>query len=199
MKVGRFVTQFGCSAIGVLLLIGATSSHALAQDHSHGLVTQGPQTAEQTKLANELLATVREVTERYKDVSAAGPDYALLFGCVSGGDYGAMGLHFVNMQLVGDGLIDARTPEILLYEPAPNGELRLTGADYLVFAADWNKNHAHAPELNGQLFHFFDAPNRFGLPPFYTLHVWAWKDNPLGTFTNWNPAVSCDGFNGATQ
>ena len=116
--------------------------------------------------------------------------------CVSGGDYGAMGLHFVNMTLVGDGIIDATKPEILLYEPTPNGRLRLTGADYLVLAADWNKDHAHAPELNGQLFHFFDAPNRFGLPPFYTLHVWAWKENPNGTFTNWNPNVSCDGFAG---
>ena len=47
----------------------------------------------------------------------------------------------------------------------------------------------------GQLFHFFESPNRFGLPPFYTLHVWAWKDNPNGTFTNWNPDVSCDAFN----
>jgi hypothetical protein len=51
----------------------------------------------------------------------------------------------------------------------------------------------------GQLLHLFESPNRFGLPAFYTLHVWAWKDNPLGTFTNWNPTVSCDGFNGATQ
>jgi hypothetical protein len=33
-----------------------------------------------------------------------------------------------------------------------------------------------------------------GLDPFYTLHVWAWKDNPNGTFTNWNPNVSCDAF-----
>ena len=39
----------------------------------------------------------------------------------------------------------------------------------------------------GQLFHLFESPNRFGLPAFYTLHVWAWKDNPNGTFTNWNP------------
>ena len=52
------------------------------------------------------------------------------------------------------------------------------------------------PELMGQLFHLFDAPNRFGLPAFYTLHVWAWKDNPNGTFTNWNPNVSCDAFAG---
>ena len=56
--------------------------------------------------------------------------------------------------------------------------------------------HTAPPELMGQLFHLFDSPNRFGLPAFYTLHVWAWKDNPNGTFTNWNPDVSCDGFAG---
>jgi hypothetical protein len=64
-----------------------------------------------------------------------------------------------------------------------------------VLAADWDAKHQGPPELMGQLFHFFESPNRFGLPPFYTLHVWAWKDNPNGTFTNWNPAVSCDAFN----
>ena len=120
----------------------------------------------------------------------------LFFGILA---YGAMGLHFANMSLIGDGKIDATKPEILLYEPTANGRLRLTGADFLVFASDWDKTHTSAPELNGQLFHFFDAPNRFGLPPFYTLHVWAWKDNPLGTFTNWNPNVSCDGFNGQSN
>jgi hypothetical protein len=46
-----------------------------------------------------------------------------------------------------------------------------------------------------QLLHLFDSPNRLALDPFCTLHVWAWKDNPNGTFTNWNPNVSCDGFN----
>jgi hypothetical protein len=24
---------------------------------------------------------------------------------------------------------------------------------------------------------------------------WAWKKNPVGTFANWNPNVSCDAFN----
>jgi hypothetical protein len=37
---------------------------------------------------------------------------------------------------------------------------------------------------------------RFGLPAFYTLHVWAWKDNPSGAFVNWHPKVSCDAFAG---
>ena len=75
-----------------------------------------------------------------------------------------MGMHFVNMNLVGDGAIDATRPEIVIYEPQPDGGLRLIGADYLVFADTWDATHSSAPELMGQLFHRFDAPNRFGLP-----------------------------------
>jgi hypothetical protein len=142
-----------------------------------------------------LVKAVRDATERFRDVSQAEKEgYGLQFGCVSGGDYGAMGLHYVNFPLVGDGEIDAAHPEIILYEPLPNGRVRITGADFLVLAADWDAKHQSPPQLMGQLFHFFESPNRFGLPPFYTLHVWAWKDNPNGTFTNWNPAVSCDAF-----
>jgi hypothetical protein len=197
MTVRQFATQLGLSALGVLVLTGVSPSPALAQGHdAHMVMSHQPQTAEQKKQANTLVQEVRDATERFRNVSVAENEgYGLLFGCVSGGDYGAMGLHFVNFPLVVDGKIDAATPEIVLYEPTSNGRLRITGADYLVLAADWDKTHSNAPELDGQLFHFFEAPNRFGLPPFYTLHVWAWKDNPNGTFTNWNPSVSCDAFN----
>jgi hypothetical protein len=51
-------------------------------------------------------------------------------------------------------------------------------------------------ELMGQFFHLFDAPNRFGLPAFYTLHVWAWNENPNGAFVNSHPKVSCESFLG---
>jgi hypothetical protein len=34
----------------------------------------------------------------------------LLFGCVSGPDSGAMGLHYVNRALVGDGELDPARP-----------------------------------------------------------------------------------------
>ena len=106
---------------------------------------------------------------------AVAEGYALQFGCVSGGDYGAMGLHFVNGSLVGDGEVDARRPEIVLYEPLSDSRVRITGADYLVLAADWDAKHSGPTELMGQLFHLFESPNRFGLPAFYTLHVWAWS------------------------
>jgi len=39
-----------------------------------------------------------------------------------------------------------------------------------------------------------EAPNRFGPPAFYTLHVWAWKGNPCA-FVNWHPYVNCSQFN----
>ena len=105
-----------------------------------------------------------------------------------------MGLHYVNLPLVFDGELEATRPEIVIYERLPNGRLKMTGADYLVLADAWHANHPAPPELMGQLFHLFEAPNRFGLPTFYTLHVWAWKENPNGTFVNWHPKVSCDGF-----
>jgi hypothetical protein len=32
------------------------------------------------------------------------------------------------------------------------------------------------------------------IPAFYELHVWAWKNNPSGMFTDWNPNVSCEDY-----
>jgi hypothetical protein len=140
---------------------------------------------------------VRESTERFRDVAAAEAEgYGLLFGCVSGPDAGAMGLHYVNLSLLAAGGLDATRPQIVIYEAQPDGRLKLIGVDYLLFADTWNAAHASPPELMGQLFHLFESHNRFGLPTFYTLHVWAWKENPSGTFVNWHPSVSCDAFSG---
>jgi hypothetical protein len=64
-----------------------------------------------------------------------------------------------------------------------------------VFADAWDQKGIGTPQLMGQLLHLFESPNRFGLPSFYTLHVWAWKDNPTGMFVNWHSRISCEGFN----
>ena len=148
--------------------------------------------------SGELVEVVRDATRRFKDVNKAiAAGYQLLFGCVSGPDDGAMGLHYVNMALVGDGELDPRRPEIVIYEPLPNGGRRLIGADYLVFSDAWHAANAGTPELMGQLLHLFESPNRFGLPAFYTLHVWAWKQNPTGAFVNWHSNVSCENYSPA--
>jgi hypothetical protein len=145
-----------------------TSAHEQAMPRTHD--------GGADEVSSDLVRVMRAATARFlQRRGSEAEDYHLLFGCVSGGDFGAMGMHFVNMSLVGDGEIDATHPEIVIYEPQPNGRLRLIGADYLVFADAWDATHSSAPELMGQLFHRFDAPNRFGLPAFYTLHVWAWR------------------------
>ena len=174
------------TAIGLLVVLSSFPVSIVAEDqHSHSTD------------ASALVAVVREATERFKDVAAAeAAGFELQFGCVSGPDWGAMGLHYVHFPRVLDGELDARQPEIVIYEPLPNGTPRLIGADYLVLADAWHKNHANPPQLMGQLLHLIEAPNRFGLPTFYTLHVWAWKDNPGGTFANWHKNVSCDSFGG---
>jgi len=191
-------------ALSVAICGGASGTLARANaahsNHDHAMTPQPPMTAEQSAAANALVQRVREATGRFERPEMLPKGFNLMFGCVTGGEFGAMGLHYVNLALVGDGLIDASNPEIVLYEPTADGRKVLTGADYLVLAADWDAKHPNdPPQLGGQLFHLFESPNRFGLPAFYTLHVWAWKENRNGTFTNWNPNVSCDGFNGGTQ
>jgi len=196
--------RIGASLAALAMAIGLSAPVAFAQghDHDHGALTPAqPLTPEDARRVSRLVAEVRAATERFRDVHVAQAEgYGLAFGCVSGsGEEGAMGLHFVNGGLVGDGELRVDRPEIILYEPLPNGGARITGADYLVDAATWDATHTEPPQLEGQLFHFFDSPNRFGLKPFYTLHVWAWKDNPSGTFTNWNPTVTCDAFSGSIR
>jgi hypothetical protein len=189
MKVRSLATRFQYSLIA-LTMIGVSSSHTSAQDASHH---RGPAPVHASALVN----AVRESTARFHNVSVAeGEGYGLLFGCVSGPDSGAMGMHFVNLPLAGDAVLDPTRPEIVIYEPTPSGRLRLVGADFLVFKDVWDAKHpGTTPELMGQLLHLIEAPNRYGLPAFYTLHVWAWKENPTGTFANWHSKVSCDAFN----
>ena len=141
----------------------------------------------------KLVQIVRAATEQYLDVNNAGPDYGPAFGCVSGPDHGAMGIHYINGKLVGDGEIDAQHPEALIYEPVGD-KRRLVGVEYIVDAATWLANHKGVPPmLEGQAFQFVGGPNRYGIPPFFELHVWAWRDNPNGAFVDWNNKVSCEG------
>lgn len=185
-----------------IALAVAPMSYAHAQSgHMHAALAQQRELSPEQ---GQLLSIVREATERFKNVNVAQSEqYNLLFGCVTGPDSGAMGLHFVKQEyltkppMLANGEIDPTRPEIVIYEPVQGGGLRLIGADYLLFADAWDKAHpGNPPQLMGQLFHYFEAPNRFGLPPFYTLHVWAWKENPKGAFVNWHPDVSCKAFSG---
>lgn len=123
-------------------------------------------------------------------------DYAECFdtagiSCIAEPGMGAMGVHYVDGTLVGNPKLIPTKPEAILYAPDRFGRLHLAAVEYIVVKADWDASHAAPPRMYGQDFNVTDAPNRFGLPPFYSLHVWAWKHNPAGLFEMWNPDVVC--------
>src|SRR3954464_12585453 len=102
--------------------LGAAPQHSVHGDLSAGLVEH-----------------VRQVTQGYHDVrQAMDAGYVQFLGCVSGPQKGAMGVHFVNSSLVGDGELDVDRPEALIYEPK-GGALKLVGVEYLVVADAWHK------------------------------------------------------------
>jgi hypothetical protein len=143
------------------------------------------------------LSTARAATAGYHNNDAAlAAGYgefkdAQGIACIEQPGAGGMGIHYANGALVGDAVVKAATPEALVYEPTPNGRLRLVAAEYIVFQDAWDATHSSPPSLFGQPFELIESPNRYGLPPFYELHAWLWKHNPSGMFNDWNPLVSC--------
>jgi hypothetical protein len=139
-----------------------------------------------------LVQQVREGTKQYVDVnSATAAGYGPFLGCVAGTDHGAMGVHYVNGTLLGNLTLDPAQPQALIYEPF-NGKMRLVGVEFILDSASWlAANNNTPPVLEGQVFNFVAAPNRFNIPSFFELHVWAWRDNPQGAFVDWNNHVTC--------
>ena len=172
-------------ALRLTLLISFAAASSLlstAQEHS---AASGPPA--------KLVLAVREATSQYIDVNkATAAGYGPFLGCVSGSDHGAMGIHYVNSTLVGDGQIDPDRPEALIYEPL-DGKLELVGVEYIVDAKTWLSSHSGPPVLEGQTFLLVTSPNRYEIPSFFELHVWAWRDNPQGAFVDWNNRVTCEG------
>jgi hypothetical protein len=95
-----------------------------------------------------------------------------------------MGVHYVNAKLITGNPVELGRPQAVMYEPAPNGKMSLIAVEYITLKGP--------AALEGQLFNFTGAPNRYGLDPFYELHVWAWKANPRGPFADMNPNVTCE-------
>jgi hypothetical protein len=163
---------------------------------------------EEHDAAAALIAPAHSATANYQSIGVAKKSgYSILadtagITCIAEPQMGAMGVHYVKNDLVKDPAIDAKHPEALVYAPDRHGGLHLAAVEYVVIKSDWEAHNSLAgapswvkpspPDLFGRDFDFTDAPNRYGLPPFYSLHAWIWKENPMGTFEMWNPSVHCD-------
>ena len=183
----RITTLFNISTMCILRLALLSSfvvtTPLFADDFSHA----------NHHTSAKLVREVQDATKPFINVNNLPSGYQPLFGCVSGPDHGAMGIHFVNLGLVGDGKIELAQPEAVIYEPVGHYR-RIVGVEYIVDAPTWLSEHDNTPpQLDGQAFQLVGVPNRFGIPsPFFELHVWAWRDNPQGAFVDWNNDVTCE-------
>ena len=150
----------------------------------------------QSRSEAPLMEKVRAATWRFKDINVAmAAGFVQGTPCVSGPDAGAMGVHFVMPARINNFVLRADEPQALIYEPVSGGAFRLVGVEFIVLASVWQNQPDGAtstPALEGDLLNYESAPNRFGLPAFYELHVWAWEDNPKGSFADWNTRVTCE-------
>jgi hypothetical protein len=155
---------------------------------------------------NQILAQIRKATAKYHDLNVAAADgYMLDPHCVENPKFGAMGQHAVNMGRIVP-FVNPSEPGVLVYEPTKNGKHKLVAAEFLVPAEPWDAMHAGPPMLGDVEFDdhreiifvkndegVLVPVNAKGGPPFphYQLHVWVWKNNPLGMYFPFNPNVSC--------
>ena len=186
----KIKTKFGLLA-GCLIIACAT--YSMAQGSSNHNSENG-QAVHEHAAPTKLVQLVREGTRQYIDVNnATAAGYGPFLGCVAGTDHGAMGVHYVNGTLLGNLTLDPAQPEALIYEPS-NGKMTLVGVEFILDSATWlAANNNTPPVLDGQVFNFVGAPNRFNIPSFFELHVWAWRGNPQGAFVDWNNNVTCAG------
>ena len=184
---GALAARLLCMAMVIGVSVGASAMQP-SIGHEHASPTSGAN-------ASPLVLKVREATGRYKDINIAlGEGWVQATPCVSGPNDGAMGVHFLKPERLHDGVLKAEEPEMLIYEPGPGGTFRLVGVEYIVLVSEWAARNGPgvAPSIDGHLVNLITEPNRYTLPALYEMHVWAWEDNPNGSFADWNSRVSCD-------
>jgi hypothetical protein len=166
---------------------------------------KSPPHREPTTLAEKVR---RGVPEAFKNpFTAMSVGWRNATACVSGPNEGAMGIHLLfnpsplpgePPPKVADGILEPVDPEALIYEPMGNDGFRLVGVEFIELADHWaqmvkaDSTLPPTPRVDGHLMNYVGTPNRYGLPAFYELHVWAFSDNPRGAFGDWNTLVTCN-------
>jgi hypothetical protein len=173
-------------------------------------------------LAEELRA-LRAATEKYRDVEVALSEGYLrdpMDMCVTAEmegmprQMGEMGIHFFRPDLLsitgteprvaGMGThTDFRQPSVLVYEPQADGSLELVAIENLVFKAGWEAEGQEGPPefMGNQYYSLVNNPltqvdEAHGFEPHYEFHIWLYRYNPNGPFSQFNPAVTCDHHEG---
>ena len=190
------------AALGIGIAVAACSSSPKLES-ADAVAASAPAAAEHPDL---MLA--RQASARFQDLKVAlAAGYEAEGGCVALPGAGAMGIHYVHKGRMGlelrdgrihgtDRALDPTQPELLIYEPQADGTQRLVAIEFYASQEAWGD--APRPKLFGVEFDIMaDDPSTpevdegHMFTPHYDLHVWIWRENPKGTFAQWNPAVTC--------
>jgi hypothetical protein len=96
----------------------------------------------------------------------------------------------VNSDLVGDGT-GPMQPGIVVR--VQEWAMQFTGVEYIVIAEAWDANNDTPPVFMDSFCSSPAAPTAT-TSPHLRVARWAWNNNPLGMFADWNPRVSCGSY-----
>ncbi|HEU5208229.1 MAG TPA: hypothetical protein VFU06_02355 [Longimicrobiales bacterium] len=226
-QVRRGRTARRLVALGVLGLAAACTTADAAESDGRTSPEATPDAPALSAAMDSALAQVRAATMKYQDVDVAIADGYMRdpFDVCETADMmgrpasdGAMGIHFAHPGRLGitappnprvDGSsthTDFLQPGVLIYEPQADGSLELVAVENLVFLEAWKAaGNTEPPAFMGQPYNLMvddpatelDEAHRFA--PHYDLHVWLYRENPRGTFAQFNPDVSCASHKGAAH
>ncbi len=164
------------ASLSLAALAACGGAEAAGNQHDHH--TDKQMTAIERSAAMRATAAFQDVASAEAAGYASSID---ALGCFQNPGTGGMGVHYINGDLM-DGTVDITKPEALVYELDANGDIAgLVSHEYIVPIEAWTAKKP--PRLFGVDFH------RHPTLPLWVLHTWVWKDNPAGTFVDWNPAV----------
>ncbi|MEO7996477.1 MAG: hypothetical protein ABI852_03475 [Gemmatimonadaceae bacterium] len=104
--------------------------------------------------------------------------------CVADSTMGGMGRHFLDRAAY-DEKLDIAHPEMLIYAPSAGGlPDHLVGVEYVI-PFRLLPSTEKPPRLFGQ------ELKRHEDFKYWYLHVWAWKKNSAGLFSDWDPSITC--------
>jgi hypothetical protein len=190
----------GLVAFAATAATAMTTSAEQAPDHAardSGHHSMGQHNADTANLHDEL-AQVRGVTARFHNLDAAleagyqlgwvnGSGNRIITGCIAHPTAGAMGYHYFNEQLMDDLAVAPLQPEVLVYAPDPDGQLRLAAVEWVARGPSTNPpGLSEPPSVLGMQMHILNPAVGF-----YIMHAWVWQPNPAGMFADWNPEVTC--------
>lgn len=136
------------------------------------------QKADHKDLPHQEIAKLRAAVAPYHNIEKAMADGYVI---EVPGYFPHMGFHYLNGELM-DQEFDLEHPELLLYVPMPNGELRFVGVEYATPIEDLD-NPPPAPEgFSGEEDHWHINEEA----SLWTLHVWVGLQNPDGIFAEVN-------------